>query len=135
MSSEEKEKAVLAYRSTPLACGYSPGELLMGRRIRTTVPVIRTLLTPKWPNFEQVREQEAQHKVQQESYFNARHHAAPLRKRAPGTEVCITTHPEPGVIIKEDAHSPQKYQVQTPTGSIKRKRVQLLPLPDEESRE
>lgn len=32
--------ALMADRATPLANGYSPTELLMGRRIRTTVPVI-----------------------------------------------------------------------------------------------
>ena len=32
--------AMLAYRSTPLKNGLSPTELLMGRNLRTTVPMI-----------------------------------------------------------------------------------------------
>ena len=31
--------ALMAYRSTPLEVGYSPSELLMSRRLRTTVPI------------------------------------------------------------------------------------------------
>ena len=30
--------AILTYRSTPLQNGYSPGGLLMGRKLRTTIP-------------------------------------------------------------------------------------------------
>ena len=30
--------ALLAYRSTPLSCGYSPAELLMSRKLRSTLP-------------------------------------------------------------------------------------------------
>ena len=32
--------SLMAYRSTPLENGYSPSELLFGRKIRTTVPVL-----------------------------------------------------------------------------------------------
>ena len=131
---KEKDKALLAYRSTPLSCGYSPAELLMGRKIRTMVPVFHSLLTPKWPNLAQLQEQEAQSRAQQEKYFNTRHRAMPLQKLSPGTEVRITTHPEPGV-IKNDTESTRQYEVQTPTGVIKRNRVHLVPLPQETSNE
>ena len=30
---KDQAKALLAYRSTPLACGYSPAQLLMGRNL------------------------------------------------------------------------------------------------------
>ena len=47
---ERKYFATVAYRSTPLSCGYSPTELLMGRKIRATVPAFHELLTLKWPD-------------------------------------------------------------------------------------
>ena len=131
---KDKDKALLAYRSTPLSCGYSPAELLMGRKIRTMVPVFHSLLTPKWPNLAQLQEQEAQSRARQEKYFNTRHRAMPLQRLSQGTEVRITTHPEPGV-IKNDTESTRQYEVQTPTGVIKRNRVHLVPLPQEASNE
>ena len=38
---------LLAYRSTPLSNGYSPAELLMGRKLRTPIPTIPALLEPQ----------------------------------------------------------------------------------------
>ena len=34
---------LLVYRSTLLAVGFSPAELLMSRRLRTTIPIIKAL--------------------------------------------------------------------------------------------
>ena len=35
----DPDKLLMAYRTTPLENGYSPAELLMGRKVRTTVPI------------------------------------------------------------------------------------------------
>nr|XP_058941452.1 uncharacterized protein LOC131769759 [Pocillopora verrucosa] len=40
-------KGLLAYRLTPLACKFSPAQLLMGRQIRNGVPVFHTQLNPQ----------------------------------------------------------------------------------------
>ncbi len=52
----KKEKdpylALLAYRTTPLKNGYSPAELLMNRKLRTTVPITREMRQPVVPNVE-----------------------------------------------------------------------------------
>ena len=41
--------AMLAYRATPLAVGYTPSELMMRRKLRTTVPITRELRRPMVP--------------------------------------------------------------------------------------
>ena len=126
------DKVLLAYRSAPLSCGHSPAELLMGRKIRTMVPIMDALLDPKWPDVQKLRQKEDASKLKQKQYFDNRHLAKPLRPLSPGTDVQITTHAEPGVIRKE-TESTRQYEVETPAGTIKRNRVQLVPLPRETS--
>ncbi|CAC5408775.1 unnamed protein product [Mytilus coruscus] len=48
--SDDEYNSLLSYRTTPLANGYSPAELLMGRKLRTLVPVAPKNLAPKLPN-------------------------------------------------------------------------------------
>ncbi|UYV63745.1 K02A2.6-like, partial [Cordylochernes scorpioides] len=57
-----------AYRTMPLESGYSPAELLMGRRLRTSVPAIESSLMPSLPPLQQgdsvwVRDQRVKGKV------------------------------------------------------------------------
>ena len=52
---EDQYETLLAYRSTPLSNGYSPAELLMGRKLRTTVPVVPSSLDPQWSYFPDAR--------------------------------------------------------------------------------
>lgn len=47
--------ALLAYRATPLELGYTPSELLMGRKLPTTVPIAMKQLAPKTPDQEEVK--------------------------------------------------------------------------------
>ena len=49
---KDPAKALMSYRATPLENGYSPAELLFGRKIRTTVPVLADQLKPSWPGLQ-----------------------------------------------------------------------------------
>ena len=59
-----------------------------------------------------------------------RHSVKSLDPLSTGTEVKITSHPESGVIQKE-TDCTRQYELKTPTGTIKRNRVQLVPLPQQ----
>ena len=48
----------MVYRSTPLENGYSPSELLFGRKMGTTVPVLPSNLLPCWPQMSQFRQKD-----------------------------------------------------------------------------
>ena len=43
--SADPYNALLSYRATPLECGYSPSQLLMGRQVRSKIPVVPTTPT------------------------------------------------------------------------------------------
>ena len=56
LKTENPVKALLDYRSTPLqVTGYAPSQLLMGRMLRTTLPVKNETLSPCWPNMQEVK--------------------------------------------------------------------------------
>ena len=57
--------ALLVYRSTPLAIGYSPAELLMSRILRNTVPTTREQRQPRVPDREEVERQDLKLKNKQ----------------------------------------------------------------------
>ena len=58
VKSEDPYIALISYRSTPLENGYSPAELLMGRKLRTIIPMIPEQLLPSIPPKPVVREKE-----------------------------------------------------------------------------
>ena len=48
--------ALLEYTSTPVTCGYSPAELLMNRKLRSSVPISPVQLQPSVPDYSQLKE-------------------------------------------------------------------------------
>ena len=56
---KDPAKALLAYRSNPLACKFSPVQLLMGRQVRKSVSLFHTQLNPQWPELDNLRTRES----------------------------------------------------------------------------
>ena len=79
---------MMEYRATPLeVTGHSPSQLLMGRMIRTTLPVPDEILKPKWPNADEVRRRDEKAKKKYEENYNRTHGARKLPVIRPGTMV------------------------------------------------
>ena len=126
---EDPYKALMAYRSTPLENGYSPTELLFGRRIRTTVPVMPIQLQPCWPDLQEVREKEFGLRERTKINYDSLHRVTNLPELQPGEPVWIRDMARPGVVQKPH-ESPRSYVVETDTGSLRRNRSQLVSQPE-----
>lgn len=128
-------QALKAYRSTPVAATgyYSPAQLMMGRNIRTAVPVLPQTLNPKWPSNKEVQRSDANLKSKSKFYFDRRHSASALPLLSPGNQVRIKTDKQKawnqsGTVTSSDADR-RSYLVSTPEGDYVRNRrhLQLLP--------
>ena len=133
--SDDPYMALLTYRSTSLPwCNFSPSELLMGRRLRTTLPIVPDQLTPSWPYLNKFQELNEQFKERQKVDYDRRHRTHPLPSIPNDTEVWVTsgTIPSPGRVT---AHSsaPQSYIVDTPQGEMRRNRLHLNVVPNGQS--
>ena len=124
--------ALLAYRSTPFPwCNRSPGELLMGRRIRANIPQIKEQLVPEWKFLEEFRRQNKDFKEKQKRDYDRRHRTLPLSPIPDETDVWITsgTQPVPGRVVLP-ANTPRSYLIDTPSGRVRRNRQHLNVMPD-----
>lgn len=121
--------ALLAYRATPLSNGYSPAQLLMGRRLRTPVPQHPSLLSPELPDRATVAAKEGEKKIKDTRAFNKRHRVRNLRQLTPGQPVWITDTKTQGTVISTHS-TPRSYVVDSPSGSIRRNRHHLVPMPE-----
>lgn len=130
---EDPYLALLAYRATPMANGYSPAQLLMGRRLRTPVPQLPSLLIPNLPNKTAVETRERERRIKDTTVYNRRHRVRELPQLSPGQPVWITDTKSEGTVISSHS-TPRSYVVESPSGAIRRNRHHLLPLPENTSR-
>ena len=110
--------ALLAYRSTPLEIGYSPSELLMSKKLRTTVPMTVSQRKPKTPDFSRVVARDKQLKQRQKVNHDAHHGVRELPVLIPRESVWVTDREEAGEVIEETAT--RSYTVETPGGQFRR---------------
>ena len=108
--------AMLAYRSTPLENGYSPAELLMGRKLCTTLPISKEQLQPNLPNTEKLRKKEREMRHRMKRNFDRRCSAKNLKPLSPGDTVWIPEREAGGTVERESGT--RSYTVQTEDGTL-----------------
>uniref|UniRef100_A0A3Q3IR53 Integrase catalytic domain-containing protein n=1 Tax=Monopterus albus TaxID=43700 RepID=A0A3Q3IR53_MONAL len=118
---------LLAYRTTPLQSGFSPAHLLMGRRLRTTVPTLPSRLDPAVPSVGDFVGKERAKKELEAERYNWRHRAKLLSDLVPGAHVWVTDAKESGTVLQNHT-SPRSYLVNMPKGVVRRNRQHLIPL-------
>ena len=124
--------AVLSYRATPMLwCGLSPSELCMGRRIRTTIPLVMKQLIPSWSYLPEFKKDSLKFKEKQKEDFDCRHGAKEQSEIPDGSEVVVTTDRQnvPGRVL-QPACTPRFHIVETPSGDIRRNHSQLNIVPE-----
>ncbi len=129
---EDPALALLTYRATPNASGYSPSELLMGRRIRTRLPVLHSQLQQKNIDPDEVFAWDTTYRDKQARNYNTRHRTSTVPPAIPpGTRVYIPDKKIEGTIIKSPQElPPQTNIVQTTDGTkLRRNSTKLRPLP------
>ena len=126
---ENKNKALLDYRATPIPeIGFSPSQLCMGRRLRTTLPMASGLLKPETYNGQEIKRSFQKAKDKQK-YYHDRHGTRELPPIKPGDHVIVK--PEQGskewkaATVLQSHASPRSYLVDTGSRRIRRNRVAL----------
>ncbi|UYV64962.1 K02A2.6-like, partial [Cordylochernes scorpioides] len=117
-----------AYRTMPLESGYSPAELLMGRRLRTSVPAIESSLMPRYLDSEALQEREKRRVINQKRLYDKRHDVHSLPPLQQWDSVWIRDQRVEGTVLHK-SEEPRSYWVQTPQGKVRRNRLHLTPLP------
>lgn len=121
-------RALLAYRATPLSNGYSPAQLLMGRRLCTTLPTFPAVLEPDIPDLQRIQCRDRERRRTDANNYDKRHRARNLPNLAPGDQVWITDTKTSGTVTSEHP-MPRSYLVSGPQGTLRRNRCHLVPLP------
>lgn len=118
--------ALMSYRSTPItATGASPAQLMTGRPIRTTVPVLETSLGPQPVDWDRVYQKDAAAKDAYKYFYNCRHSARPLPELHPGQSVRVKLDGDkewktPATVIRK-SQEPRSYVVEMDNGTVTRR--------------
>lgn len=135
LKSKDPYLALLAYRATPGILGPSPAEILMGRRLRTRVPMAPQLRGPVQPPLRNLAAKDSANKKLQARYYNRRHRTRELNKLKAGDSVWVTDMKTRATVLATAA-TPRSYIIRTQDGStLRRNRRMLNHLPEQRKAE
>ncbi|MCW4248453.1 MAG: transposase family protein [Candidatus Thiodiazotropha endolucinida] len=119
--------AIMEYRATPIRNGYSPSELLMGRKIKTIIPTAPGNLKPRLVNPTKIKQRENHVKSQTKLSYDTRKRARHFQPLENGDRVYVKNLQTDGSIVKSTIF-PRSYIVDTPRGTVRRNRRHLVKL-------
>ncbi|UYV72016.1 K02A2.6-like, partial [Cordylochernes scorpioides] len=99
---QDPSLGLLEYRSTPLENGYSPAELLMGRKLRTTLPIAPGNLNPKLVDSQTLKRKEGRRRKDMKSRYDRRCGATDMEELSEGDTVWITDMRTWGIVKQDD---------------------------------
>ena len=70
VKAKDPYKALLDYRNSPLDTGFSPAQLFLGRRLKTTLPTTSKLLQPGHGNSKELHTEMLSRQQRQKFYFD-----------------------------------------------------------------
>ena len=111
VSGQDLYLALLSYRTTPLENGFSPAQLLMGRDLRTPLPILPSQLKPSWPNLELLREKENKSRERIKGNYDCRKGVKSLDPLHPGQQVYVK---KKGLAKVESYSGNRSYQFKSP---------------------
>ena len=129
----------MTYRATPTSStGISPAELLMGRKMRTTLPILQGNLRPNWPNEDGIRQADAAAKQRQAYFYNRRNGVKILQPLSPGNSTLMKLDGQKQwttpAVVHSSSSTPRSYIVETAQGErYRRNRRHLQSTPVSES--
>ena len=119
---------LLAYRSSPLGNRVSPVELLMGRKLRSTVPAHPNVSQPKLENSVQIRQKDLESKALSKFNIDRKHRAKELYPLTVGDEVWITDLKRPAKVVDANPGNPRSYVIDSDGSTVRRNRRALREL-------
>ena len=125
----DKRKGLLEYRASPLpGIDLSPSQLSMGRRLRTTLPMARSLLEPETHSTKKIKAR-IKHGKDRQKHYHDRKGTKELQPLRPGDHVRVK--PKPGskewraATVVQKHVLPRSYVVEVGGQRIRRNRVAL----------
>jgi hypothetical protein len=122
--SPDHASALLAYRTTPMASGYSPGELMFGRSVRSQLGVENN----DFVNYDLFEEKERESKALAADRWNEKYRAKSLGDLETGSRVWVKSPGDrgrEGEVIRKDKN-PESYWVKVDMRELRRNRKHLF---------
>jgi len=118
--------AILSYRTSPLGNGLSPAELLMGRKLRTTVPALQCILHPRQHDGSAVAQWEKDNRTLQKGNYDRRHGARELPALSKDEVVWVKDLSRYAKVLQSVVGSPRSYLIESGGAPLRRNRNLLV---------